>query len=347
MSRFSTNSSPARSTGTGPERGVVMRRPALGRGRRFGHRASRGRPGHRRSRRSRRPARPGDPASGWRTSRVLHHPTGRGRHVTLDGPGRQHGHPDGRLGAARDPHLRAEQVAAQLVPPGVARPPAGEADRPADVGACAVEQVEAQPFHVCDPGAHRGEHARRVVDLLRAGGQRAVAEEPTRIGFDEREPLTVLGQRVAQRDVADLARALGERVEVLPAEQRRDHARAGAGRASGQPQVAVGSAVGVHRAGRIVQQGVGDALEGEGGPEHRVPLPRRQRARGELGGAAVGHAGDDAHAFRQPGPLRRVRADVPEHAARRAARAAARPGRRAASRAPRSATAGRSGRSRS
>ena len=38
---------------------------------------------------------------------------------------------------------------------------------------------------------------------VRAGGQRAVAEEPPRIGFDEREPLTVIGERIAHRDVAD------------------------------------------------------------------------------------------------------------------------------------------------
>ena len=78
----------------------------------------------------------------------------------------------------------------------------------------------------------------------------------------------------------------------------------------------MGGAVGVHRTGRIVQEGLGDALEREGGPEHRIPLTRRERARGELRGAAVGHACDDAQAFGQAGLLRRVGADVPEHAAR-------------------------------
>jgi hypothetical protein len=64
------------------------------------------------------------------------------------------------------------------------------------------------------------------------------------------------------------------------------------------------------------QEGLGDALEREGGPEHRIPLTRRERARGELRGAAVGHPCDDAQAFGQAGLLRRVGADVPEHAAR-------------------------------
>jgi hypothetical protein len=81
----------------------------------------------------------------------------------------------------------------QLVPPAVARAPAGEADRPTHVGTDAVEQVETQPFHVRDPGAHRGEHARRIGDLVGAGGQRIVAEKPAGVGVNERKPLPALG----------------------------------------------------------------------------------------------------------------------------------------------------------
>ena len=221
--------------------------------------------------------------------------------------GRQHGHPD-RARRCSGSAPGAEHVAAQLVPPRVARPPAGEADRPL-TSAPAPASRSKHSRSTCATRAHRGEHP--AGSSMSSGRRARVVRRGTRA-----RPGSTNGtarrarHRVAQRDVADLARALGERVEVLPGNSVvitpapvRTRLRAATGRRAARG----GSPAPVYR-----QQRVGPPLRARVVPSTSSIAPP-PRARGELGGAAVVHAAMDAHTLRHPA-ARRLRADA-RHAA--------------------------------
>ena len=184
-SRFSTNSSPARSMRDGPERGVghataCSRACAAV----AGIEPAAAAPGRRRSRRSpsassaRRSAvgmeraRRGGPSDRRRRARRRRRPRPPARPCPTDG--------SASAGMRTCAPSRSQR---SWFHHGVARPPAGEADRPADVGAALASRSKHSRSSWAAPMADRGEHARRVVDPAGLRGPWPSAEERARIGL--------------------------------------------------------------------------------------------------------------------------------------------------------------------
>lgn len=201
------------------------------------------------------------------------------------------------VGGLRQFDRYAEDVGAELVPVLAADRAAGQRDGSRRLGTELGQMLEGEPLDERDALQNADVAVEIVVDLTQL--------EPDRLGCDERESLAGLGEwvdRGVDRAV-ELGRSAVEGVKVHAGQHRGERAGAGVGRAAGEPAVAVGMAVTVDGAGRVVDEVLGDAFQDERRAEDRVPGAGGEGAGGDLRGAAAGHAGDDRCAGGDAGEL--------------------------------------------
>ena len=170
----------------------------------------------------------------------------------------QHGHPERGFGGVGQGDRPAEDVGAQPAPVGALRRAAGQDEVAVEGCAQQVEIVEAEPLDERDALQHGGE----VVAVV----GRCAEQEPPGLRCDEREPLSGRHQRVGQRArpartgaacrFSSSRSAPGKSREIAPAPVLE---------APPGSQSPLGALVGVHRAQRVADQLVGDALEHQGG----------------------------------------------------------------------------------